>query len=116
MCIHPFYILVVDIQSLRKIMMYISDCPLQIVLPNLHNTIQCHLQHTCTGIECCIYVDILDRYVSVFLQVDTCNMRLIAGVENLMINESLLEFNYGSEKHIHLMGVFRMRFFFRKMA
>ncbi|XP_052806223.1 uncharacterized protein LOC128235441 [Mya arenaria] len=93
-----------------------TDCPLHIIVPDLPDAMQCYLQQTCTGVECCIYVDVINRYVSAQLQVDTCNMRIIAGIENLLVNESLIDYSYGTEKHIYLMGVFRMSYMIRDYA
>lgn len=71
-----------------------------------------------------MYVDFLKRYINLYLHVDACEQRLIVGIENLKINESLLDYNfgksvykwYGFEQELQLYKVFlagKTKAFFR---
>ncbi|KAJ8320500.1 LOW QUALITY PROTEIN: hypothetical protein KUTeg_002087 [Tegillarca granosa] len=61
-----------------------NECPVTFDKPDLNETTAvCHTSSTCTGINCCVYVPLLDRTFDVFLDVDSCYGKLSVGVEKI---------------------------------
>lgn len=70
-------------------------CPLKIHLPTLRQEVKCHIPSYCTGIECCVDIDILNRGIRFTLQIDSCANRLVVGIEKLQYNISLIDYEWG---------------------
>ncbi|XP_046562947.1 uncharacterized protein LOC124271840 [Haliotis rubra] len=74
-----------------------NECPvvgLDQYLPDLPDSMACHVPDICTAVDCCIYIDFLSRAFNVFLTVDMCTYQLTVGVENLVYKRMLLDYQY----------------------
>lgn len=45
--------------------------------------------------DCCLDVDIIGHSINAVLTLDPCDQRLTIGIENLMFNVSLYDFDWG---------------------
>jgi hypothetical protein len=63
--------------------------------PNLQSGISCNLLPSCTGVDCCIDVDIIGHSINAVLKLYPCDQRLTLGIENLVFNVSLYDFDWG---------------------
>ena len=91
--------------------LFISDCPLMLQdnLPDLKGPVSCHLSSSCTSIECCLDVVQINRSVAFFLNIDTCNYILSLGIENLVFNKSLIDYNFGKYEQYNLVDLIQMK-------
>ncbi|XP_052067236.1 uncharacterized protein LOC127706620 [Mytilus californianus] len=87
---------------------WIEECPLTIVKPQLQNGVTCTLTHSCTGVECCLDVELIDRSIFFKLDLDPCNHILLLSIENLSYNISLFNFDWGRDIRFSLENVFRI--------
>ncbi|VDI45263.1 Hypothetical predicted protein [Mytilus galloprovincialis] len=79
----------------RTVNGWIQDCPLTIEKPKLGNGVTCKLMRSCTGVECCVDVELIDRSILFKLDLDPCNHNLVLRIESLVYNISLLNFDWG---------------------
>lgn len=75
--------------------LYILECPLNIMKPQLQNGVTCTLTQSCTGVECCLDMEFIDRSIMFKLDLDPCNHNLLLSIENLVYNISLFNFEWG---------------------
>lgn len=73
----------------------ITECPVTTVIPSLQNGMSCRLLSSCTAVDCCLDVDIIGHSINAVLTLDPCDQRLTIGIENLMFNVSLYDFDWG---------------------
>ncbi|XP_052090897.1 uncharacterized protein LOC127727822 [Mytilus californianus] len=88
----------------------IGMCGADLSLPTLPKNLACRLPDYCTGIQCCVYIPVLDMYVEAHLLLDICDLRLSIGLENMVINESLAHYNYNTEKIVSLGNMVRLNY------
>lgn len=74
-----------------------SECPLDVVLPDLPDNIFCTLSKTCNAIDCCMQSDLLQRNFALSIKVDQCKMTLTVAIEKLTFELSLLNYDWGKE-------------------
>ncbi|CAG2257233.1 unnamed protein product [Mytilus edulis] len=79
-------------------------------LRKLDNTTTCHLLSTCTGIECCSTSDSLGLTLNSYVYIDPCNYRLSIGIEQIQLNYSLVDYNWGEWIHYSLYDVYNLDF------
>ncbi|XP_052067237.1 uncharacterized protein LOC127706621 [Mytilus californianus] len=72
--------------------------------------IPCQFIHTCTEIQCCIPVPVLQRSFYFSLNLDVCNYNLTVYIENLVYHQMLYDYEWGTEDSFWLKGLFRIRF------
>ncbi|XP_053398211.1 uncharacterized protein LOC128556642 [Mercenaria mercenaria] len=89
------------------------DCPLDLTLPRLPHELRCYVPSYCTGVECCLNIDVLKRGFSVVLSMDACSNRLVVSIDNLKLNVSLVDYEWGSAKSMSLMGVIKITYSIR---
>ncbi|XP_069109898.1 uncharacterized protein [Argopecten irradians] len=87
-----------------------SDCPKSIALPSISDDITCHIPDTCTGVNCCLNVPILDQTFQLSLDLDSCYKTLRVSIEKIYHEESLIGYPFGTVKHFYLYGVIRMMY------
>ena len=88
---------------------YFTVCTADLSLPALPYNMACRLPDYCTGIQCCVYIPLLDMTVEAHVLIDICNLRLSIGIENLVINESLSDYNFNTERVISLRNMVRLK-------
>ncbi|XP_071123195.1 uncharacterized protein [Mytilus edulis] len=64
-------------------------------LPKLRGPISCYLNEACTHVDCCIFVAQINRTISLFLDIDSCNYQMSVGIETLLFRQSLLQYEFG---------------------
>lgn len=55
----------------------------------------CALLSSCTEVDCCVDVYVIDRSVNVRLQLDPCNENLVVGIEDFVFSISFYDFAWG---------------------
>ncbi|CAC5374575.1 unnamed protein product [Mytilus coruscus] len=92
-------------------MEWVNDCTETITaLRMLDNTTTCHLLSTCTGIECCSTSESLGLTLNSYVYLDPCNYRLSIGIEQIQLNYSLVDYNWGEWIHYSLYDVYNLNF------
>ncbi|VDI08519.1 Hypothetical predicted protein [Mytilus galloprovincialis] len=87
-----------------------SECATNVTLPDLPDSITCHLDNTCTGFSCCADIEFIDRNVNIFLTIDPCNYKLNIGIEKYQFEFFLMDFEFGIEKKFHIGKVIEVRY------
>lgn len=70
----------------------------------------CHIPKFCTGIECCVPVDLMKRNIHAYVYIHSCDYMLEIGIEKLQFKVDLFDFEWGTEKSISILGVFSVRY------
>lgn len=83
------------IQIVSVFNLCISECPLNVIKPQLQKGVTCTLTHSCTGVECCLDMEFIDRSIMFKLDLDPCNHNLLLSIENLVYKISLFNFEWG---------------------
>ncbi|KAK3102203.1 hypothetical protein FSP39_009587 [Pinctada imbricata] len=83
-------------------------CPNGVTKPSLGDPFTCHLMSTCTGVECCINVDTLDRTIHTYVIIDSCNFILRIGIEKLKFDITFRDHDFGTQKSFRLANVIRV--------
>ncbi len=80
-----------------------SDCP-AIRLPHQPGSPTCSSVASCTGIKCCVPVDIkVDiLYVNVWLAIDPCNYTLSVGIGRWTLSATLTQTDFGTRRKVDL--------------
>jgi hypothetical protein len=78
-----------------KMFHFVSDCSIDAKLEDLPRELKCYIPNYCTAIECCMTVGVLNRNFRLALDLDACNNRLLASIENLKMNISLGDYEWG---------------------
>ncbi|XP_052081233.1 uncharacterized protein LOC127719257 [Mytilus californianus] len=87
-----------------------SECNRDITLPALPSNIACHVFETCTSIECCVEIPLLNTTLNFYLDVDTCRSSVTVGIERLYHKYSLLDYTFGETENFNLFGVTRLEY------
>jgi hypothetical protein len=74
----------------------------------LDGPVSCHIPDSCTGIDCCVDVDIIGRSFRVFALLDACGYKLSVGIDKLKFDLTLFDYKWGKEEHFSLQGVVRI--------
>ena len=64
-------------------------------LQQLPDPLSCYIDDVYPGVSCCADIGFLRRGFSAYVWLDSCNGRLIAGVDNFKRNISLSSYQYG---------------------
>ncbi|XP_076076023.1 uncharacterized protein LOC143046845 [Mytilus galloprovincialis] len=87
-----------------------GSCNADLSLPTLPSNMACQLPDYCTGIQCCLYIPLLDISVEFHVLIDICNLKLSIGLENLVINESLSDYNFNTQNNISLGNIIKLSY------
>ncbi|KAK3609658.1 hypothetical protein CHS0354_035943 [Potamilus streckersoni] len=90
---------------------YTERCPLTIGnLSSMTMTanLKCSLMSSCTGLECCIHSQLLDKSFYTIIDLDTCLQTLSFGIEKIKYQISLLNYQWGTRQKYYLNGVVRL--------
>ncbi|XP_076086926.1 uncharacterized protein LOC143057501 [Mytilus galloprovincialis] len=107
----PDFALTVDRWSFVMFSHNFSACPhkVSLVLP-LPDNIVCSLSETCTSVDCCMDVELLNKSFHIYLDIDPCYHRLTVGIEQMQFNRSLQDYSWGTVLEVSLLGVINMNF------
>ncbi|VDI33335.1 Hypothetical predicted protein, partial [Mytilus galloprovincialis] len=89
---------------------WMSECMESIELPELSPTTKCRLYGSCGNISCCVEVPVLQRSFSIFLYLDTCNMKLFVGIEKHQYVQMLFNYRWGENSSFWLNGILRLNY------
>lgn len=89
-------------------LMVFSACTLEEIQTSLDNPITCHLQKSCTAIDCCVDVSQIGRFFHMFFALDPCTATLKIGIEKYTFDLSLIDYQWGVQEHFYLQGVVRI--------
>ncbi|XP_062579219.1 uncharacterized protein LOC134241150, partial [Saccostrea cucullata] len=67
--------------------------------------VTCHLQKSCTGVQCCVSVPHTGFSVETFVEISPCDHQLRVGIENLKFNKSLFGYKFGQNEKFDLFGL-----------
>ncbi|XP_060567960.1 uncharacterized protein LOC132726632 [Ruditapes philippinarum] len=70
----------------------------------------CSMTDSCSGIECCVFSEVLQRYISYFFHFDECNHMLYVRIETFTKSMSLYDYTYGSAITFSLNSIFQIEF------
>ncbi|XP_048258717.1 uncharacterized protein LOC124137708 isoform X1 [Haliotis rufescens] len=87
-----------------------SDCPKQVSLPTLPDSVSCSLPDHCTGIDCCLTVPLISRNVHFKVDLDMCKMTLTLAIEKLEFSRLLFNYQFGTPESFNVKGIFRTDF------
>ncbi|XP_063420822.1 uncharacterized protein LOC134706043 [Mytilus trossulus] len=87
-----------------------SECNSDLTLPALPSNIACQVFETCTSIECCVEIPLLNSTLNFYLDVDTCRSSVTVGIERLYHKYSLLDYTFGETENFNLFGVTRLKY------
>lgn len=82
----------------QSVNIYIIACPLNTTLSSISTQdigIPCHLTSLCTGLECCLHAEKLDRDFHIQVIVDPCLFVVSIGIDNYVHNQSLSKYSLG---------------------
>lgn len=75
-------------------------CPVTTDFTELQPGMTCTLLSSCTKVDCCVDVDIIDHSFNVILQLDPCEEELIVGIDNFVFMISLYNYEFGKYLYI----------------
>ena len=87
---------------------YFTDCPKNISLPRLPESTACHIPDFCTGVTCCTEIELLQRAVTTSVKLDPCLYTLEVQIEKLVVNISLVDYEFTKQDHVYLLGAIRL--------
>lgn len=83
----------------NNVLLHLTDCPLPVMTSPLPTDLLCHIPATCTSVQCCVTSHTpLNRSISVLLELDPCNQRILLEIENFAHQISLYDFTFGKNK------------------
>ncbi|KAK3589057.1 hypothetical protein CHS0354_008707 [Potamilus streckersoni] len=87
-----------------------KECPSSVDVLPLPSILTCHIPDYCTGVDCCVDVELIGKSLHVYVLLDTCNYTLTVGIEKAMVTKSLISYKFGTEENFSLLGVMKIRF------
>ncbi|XP_053398344.1 uncharacterized protein LOC128556707 [Mercenaria mercenaria] len=85
-----------------------SDCRINASVQTLPDDTKCFMDDTCSGFECCSYIDVLQRSIQINFQLDPCSQILTIGIERISHRISLTAFEWGVWNKFYLNGFVRL--------
>ena len=71
------------------------DCAMNRTLPTLSPAVSCHVTSFCTGIQCCVHNELLNRTLEIGILLDPCENRLSLSIEQTRYNTTLSKVKWG---------------------
>ncbi|XP_063447893.1 uncharacterized protein LOC134727441 [Mytilus trossulus] len=88
-----------------------NDCadPVGTLLP-LGSDTTCHLDSSCTAVDCCLDSTSLDLTFNGYVRLDPCNYKIYIGLEGIDLDYTLIDFGFGTVQHYAMNEVFNIDF------
>ena len=85
------------------LLLFFSGCP-SITLPISPDLLTCQGTEYCTGLQCCIALDIeiTQLFLNAWLAIDPCDFELSIGLGTWTYNKTLLPYDWGVEKALNV--------------
>ncbi|VDI40563.1 Hypothetical predicted protein [Mytilus galloprovincialis] len=87
-----------------------KDCAMNITLPPLSSDVSCHVTSLCTGIQCCVDNELLNRTLDFSILLDPCEKRLSISIEQTRYNTTFSNINWGVNQYFNLQGMIRIEY------
>lgn len=96
----------------NKMCLLILDCPqsVQTSLSSITDRALCTVSSSCTNLQCCVNIPLLNRTFEVGMELDYSYMSLRVYVEKMTRKQSLIGYQFGREETLSVHGVFKLRF------
>lgn len=86
--------------------LYFSDCANPTGgLVSLGAKTRCAISDSCAHVQCCMQSDTIQETLDAYVDVDMCNGKISVGIEKFFWSDRLLSFDYGTIKHVSMMGL-----------
>ncbi|CAG2190131.1 unnamed protein product [Mytilus edulis] len=89
---------------------HISNCAMNMTLPPLSSDVSCHVTSLCTGIQCCVDNELLNRTLDFSILLDPCEKRLSISIEQTRYNTTFSNINWGVNQYFNLQGMIRIEY------
>lgn len=80
------------------LLIWFTACEKNVSLPSLPPTTVCVFTESCSGFDCCTFVELLNRTVHTVFRIDPCAEMLTLGIESVTRNITLSEYQWGNFK------------------
>lgn len=87
--------------------MFVAECPTPIAVPDLPDNIVCHISGTCTDVNCCVHIPLLNKTFDAYIKLDPCYEKVSVGIEKMHNQYKLLDYTYGKTENFNLLGLLR---------
>ncbi|VDI06314.1 Hypothetical predicted protein [Mytilus galloprovincialis] len=87
-----------------------SECPTPIAVPDLPDNIVCHISGTCTDVNCCVHIPLINKTFDAYIKLDPCYEKLSVGIEKMHNQYKLLDYTYGKTENFNLLGLLRFEY------
>ncbi|XP_076086791.1 uncharacterized protein LOC143057371 [Mytilus galloprovincialis] len=87
-----------------------KDCAMNMTLPPLSSDVSCHVTSLCTGIQCCVDNELLNRTLDFSILLDPCEKRLSISIEQTRYNTTFSNINWGVNQYFNLQGLIRIEY------
>ena len=88
-------------RCLKVINTVISECQLPLESAEVSSDVTCNIQESCTGIDMCLYVPVLNRNIHAYLILHDCNKILEIGIELHTVNVTFDDIEWGKFDRSH---------------
>lgn len=58
--------------------------------------VRCHVPSSCDQVECCVYIQPVQRHTQMELHIDTCSYNMDGAIDNLRVPYSLFNRDWGT--------------------
>ena len=79
------------------------------MLPTLPNTASCVLDDSCTGFDCCVEINVIQRSVKANVYIDACAFKISFGIETFQSQILMDKIEYGNWNTFQIQGVVKLR-------
>ncbi|XP_063431651.1 uncharacterized protein LOC134714342 [Mytilus trossulus] len=79
-------------------------------LLNLGSDTTCHLDSSCTAVDCCVDSTSLGLTLNGYVRLDPCNYKIYIGLEGIDLDYTLIDFSFGTVQHYAMNEVFNLDF------
>jgi hypothetical protein len=78
-------------------------------LPDLSDDVVCRVNDSCTVIDCCVNVPLLNQTFNFYLDIDPCYQEVTVGIEKMFTTQKLLNgYTFGFLHNFTLLGIGRL--------
>jgi hypothetical protein len=77
-----------------------TDCSLGVNISPLENILSCNLQESCSAVDCCVDIYLLERSFNVKFNLDPCSSTLELSIERLHFDVSLDDYVSGTYRKL----------------
>lgn len=70
-------------------------CKADLTLPQLPESLVCHIPESCTEVDCCLKVDKIFKTFNPYIKLDACNYKLNVGIDKYNIEVLLFDYDWG---------------------